>query len=67
MTEAAGGASARRGICPNDGKPFEIPPHVQGYKRFCSDKCRSEWHSRLRKKALDLMRAAAEGTGGDKV
>jgi hypothetical protein len=56
-TEVPGpGPSARRGICPNDGKPFDIPAHVRGYKRFCSDKCRSEWHSRLRKKALEMMR-----------
>lgn len=55
------GPGPRKGICPNDGKPFDIPAHVRGYKRFCSDKCRSEWHSRLRKKALDEMRRK-EGT-----
>ena len=45
-----------KGICPNDGRPFDIPPQVAGYKRFCSDKCRSEWHGRVRKRAMERLR-----------
>lgn len=47
--------------CLNCTKPFITPAQVKGYKRFCSDKCRSEWHSKIRKKALELMRAGNDG------
>jgi hypothetical protein len=42
-------------------RPFIAPAQVKGYKKFCSDKCRSEWHSELRKKALELMRSSGSG------
>jgi len=48
--------------CPNCTRPFETPPQVVGYKRFCSDRCRSEWHSKLRKRALEALRVQAGAT-----
>jgi hypothetical protein len=65
MSETEAKATPAKGICPNDGRPFDIPPHVRGYKRFCSDKCRSEWHSRLRKKALEQMRTTEGNEDGN--
>lgn len=43
------------GTCANCGRPFLIPPSALT-KRFCSDRCRDEWHLARRRRATELLR-----------
>jgi endogenous inhibitor of DNA gyrase (YacG/DUF329 family) len=41
--------------CDNCGRPLGALPPTARHKRFCSDKCRNEWHLAKRKRALQAL------------
>lgn len=41
-----------KGECVQCGKPFHVPRTAK-HKRFCSGVCRSVWHTKERKQALE--------------
>lgn len=41
-------------VCENCPRTFTIEPAAP-HKRFCSVDCKSEWHNRRRKAALELL------------
>lgn len=46
--------------CKNCTAPF-VPPPTAPHKEFCSEQCRNEWHSRRRRKALDMLKEQETG------
>lgn len=45
-----------KGSCLECGKPFSIPPHLLRSKKFCSDRCRNDWHAKRRSETMTLLR-----------
>ena len=52
--------------CAHCTRPFTAPPSAP-HKRFCSARCRTEWHETQRRRGLELLRAlpaVPQGTTG---
>ena len=47
------------GQCLQCGRPLDAPPPSAPHKKFCSPKCRQEWHSAERRRAIAALRAGA--------
>jgi len=41
--------------CANCGMPFDPPPSAE-HKRFCSARCRGQWHGRRKVEGMRLLR-----------